>query len=52
MFRAQSAGIKALKTAFEEADICVAYNVTTLDFGGKGGVNLDETSLRILRDQK
>ena len=50
MLKAQSEGIKALKQAFEKENICVAYNVTTLDFNGKGGVNLDETSLRIISE--
>lgn len=33
-------GIMLLKRRFEEEDICIAYEVTTLDFGVKGGVNL------------
>ncbi|QDJ13339.1 mechanosensitive ion channel protein MscS [Mergibacter septicus] len=33
-------GIVLLKKRFEEEDICIAYEVTTLDFGVKGGVNL------------
>ena len=37
---ARSEGIKVLKKAFEKENIDVAYNVTTLDFGVKGGVNL------------
>lgn len=37
---AQSAVIMALKKRFEQEHISIAYNVTTLDFGVKGGVNL------------
>ena len=37
---ATNAAIQALKLAFEKEGIMVAYNVLTLDFGGKGGVNL------------
>lgn len=47
MLKATNMGIQALKKAFEKENICVAYNVMTLDFSGKGGKNLDETSLRI-----
>ena len=32
--------IMAIKKRFEQEDISIAYNVTTLDFGVKGGVNL------------
>lgn len=48
MLKAQNEGIKALKKAFEKENIMVAYNVLTMDFGGKGGVNLDETSLKVI----
>lgn len=44
---ANSAAIKALKKAFEKADIQVAYNVMTLDFGVKGGVNLFDNPVKV-----
>lgn len=44
---ATNAGIQAIKKAFEHEDISVAYNVTTLDFGVKGGVNLMDKPVRI-----
>jgi len=39
--------IVRLKRRFEEEDISIAYNVTTLDFGVKGGVGLFDDSVRI-----
>lgn len=36
----KSQAIMELKRCFEQADISLAYNVTTLDFGVKGGVNI------------
>lgn len=39
--------IKAIKVRFEQEDISIAYNVTTLDFGVKGGVNLYDNPLSI-----
>lgn len=39
--------IMALKKRFEQEDISIAYNVTTLDFGVKGGVNLYDKPLKI-----
>lgn len=47
MLAAESAAIKALKKAFERENISVAYNVTTLDFGVKGGVNLYDKAIKI-----
>ena len=44
---ATNRGIQALKKAFEDEDICVAYNVMTLDFGGKGGVNLMDKPVKV-----
>jgi small conductance mechanosensitive channel len=32
--------IMQIKKRFEQENICIAYPVTTLDFGVKGGVNL------------
>ncbi|MBE2893750.1 mechanosensitive ion channel family protein [Spirabiliibacterium falconis] len=44
---AQSAVIMALKKRFEQENISIAYNVTTLDFGVKGGVNVFDKPLMI-----
>lgn len=46
--RATNAAIQALKLAFEKEDICVAYNVVTLDFGVKGGVNIYDKPITIV----
>ena len=46
--RATNAAIQALKLAFEKEDICVAYNVVTLDFGVKGGVNIYDKPITII----
>lgn len=39
--------IMAIKKRFEQEDISIAYNVTTLDFGVKGGVNLYDNPIQI-----
>lgn len=46
--RATNEAIQALKLAFEKEGIMVAYNVLTLDFGGKGGVNLYEKPITFI----
>ncbi|MCW9709512.1 mechanosensitive ion channel [Avibacterium sp. 21-586] len=43
----KSQAIMALKKRFEQENISIAYNVTTLDFGVKGGVNLFDKVLKI-----
>ncbi len=50
LLNARSAAIKAIKRAFEAEGISVAYNVTTLDFGVKGGVNLSDVTLKLMSD--
>ena len=45
--QAKSDLIMHIKQAFEEADIDIAYNVTTLDFGVKGGVNLFDKPVQV-----
>lgn len=47
MLKAQSMAIKNLKKAFEKENISVAYNVMTLDFGVKGGVNLFDKAIKV-----
>lgn len=44
---AKSDCIIRLKKRFEQEDISIAYNVTTLDFGVKGGVNLFDQDIRL-----
>ena len=39
---AQSASIKAIKTAFDAADITIPFPIRTLDFGPSGGVAMRE----------
>lgn len=46
---ATNAAIQALKLAFEKEGIMVAYNVMTLDFGGKGGVNLYDKPITFVK---
>ncbi|MFZ7233707.1 mechanosensitive ion channel family protein [Avibacterium gallinarum] len=43
----KSKAIMALKKRFEQENISIAYNVTTLDFGVKGGVNLFDKAIQI-----
>ncbi|MCW9697923.1 mechanosensitive ion channel family protein [Avibacterium sp. 20-129] len=43
----KSQAIMALKKRFEQENISIAYNVTTLDFGVKGGVNLFDKTLQL-----
>ena len=50
--RATNSAIQALKIAFEKEDICVAYNVVTLDFGVKGGVNLYDKPISFVDKSK
>ncbi len=45
--KAMSDIIIQIKKRFEEEDICIAYDVTTLDFGVKGGVNLFDKELNV-----
>lgn len=46
---AMSEAVMQLKKRFEAENISIAYNVTTLDFGVKGGVNLFDKPLKINR---
>lgn len=43
----KSQAIMAIKHCFEQQNISLAYNVTTLDFGVKGGVNLFDKPITI-----
>ncbi len=45
--KAMNETIIRLKKRFEQEDISIAYSVTTLDFGVKGGVNLFDKPLQI-----
>lgn len=45
--RAKNEIIMRIKKRFEEENISLAYNVTTLDFGVKGGVNLFDQAIEI-----
>lgn len=45
--RAMSEIITRIKARFEQEDISLAYNVTTLDFGVKGGVNLFDRAIQV-----
>ncbi|MRI63892.1 mechanosensitive ion channel family protein [Ornithobacterium rhinotracheale] len=45
--RAMSDIIMRVKKRFEQENISIAYNVTTLDFGVKGGVNLFDKSIQV-----
>ncbi|MCW9718577.1 mechanosensitive ion channel family protein [Avibacterium sp. 21-599] len=47
----KSQAIMALKKRFEQENISIAYNVTTLDFGVKGGVNLFDKALQLNDNQ-
>lgn len=44
---AMSETIMRIKKRFEDENISIAYSVTTLDFGVKGGVNLFDESIKI-----
>ena len=44
---ATSEVIMLLSPAISTADIDIAYNVTTLDFGVKGGVNLFDKAVQV-----
>ncbi|MEE3609275.1 mechanosensitive ion channel family protein [Avibacterium paragallinarum] len=46
----KSQAIMALKKRFEQENISIAYNVTTLDFGVKGGVNLFDKAVKFEQD--
>lgn len=48
--QAMSEVIMKIKKRFEIEDINIAYEVTTLDFGGKGGVNLFDKNIMITED--
>ncbi|TCJ96219.1 small conductance mechanosensitive channel [Volucribacter psittacicida] len=43
----KSQAIMQLKRCFDEQNISLAYNVTTLDFGVKGGVNLFDQTIKV-----
>lgn len=45
--KAMSETIVSIKKRFEEEDISIAYSVTTLDFGVKGGVNLFDSPINV-----
>jgi small conductance mechanosensitive channel len=42
-----SDSIMRIKKRFEQENICIAYPVTTLDFGVKGGVNLFDKDINL-----
>ena len=44
---AMSETITRIKKRFEDENISIAYSVTTLDFGVKGGVNLFDNSINV-----
>jgi small-conductance mechanosensitive channel len=44
--------IMLLKKAYDENNIMLPFNTTTLDFGGKGGVKLDEIPIRVVTESK
>ncbi len=44
--------IVRIKNRFEQEDISLAYSVTTLDFGVKGGVNLFDKNIKVQTDKK
>lgn len=44
---ATNLAIQKIKLAFEKEGICIAYNVVSLDFGVKGGVNLYDKQISI-----
>ena len=44
---AMSETILHIKKRFEEENISIAYSVTTLDFGGKGGVSLFDRQINV-----
>jgi small conductance mechanosensitive channel len=45
--KAMSDSIMRIKKRFEQENICIAYPVTTLDFGVKGGVNLFDKNINV-----
>jgi small conductance mechanosensitive channel len=45
--KAMSDSIMRIKKRFEQENICIAYPVTTLDFGVKGGVNLFDKEINL-----
>ncbi len=45
--KAQSEIIMRIKKRFEEENIAIAYPVTTLDFGVKGGVNIFDKTIQV-----
>lgn len=47
-FNAIDAGIKAIKSAFDEAGILIPFPIRTLDFGAKGGVDLTDSLTPVL----
>jgi small-conductance mechanosensitive channel len=50
-YEAIDAGVKAIKRAFDEADILIPFPIRTLDFDAKGGIRLAE-SLQTVMDHK
>lgn len=41
-----------IKKRFEQENISIAYSVTTLDFGVKGGVTLFDNVVRVKEDER
>lgn len=50
--QARDEGIERLKNRFAAENISIAYNVLSLDFGVKGGVNLNDIALTVSQAQK
>jgi small conductance mechanosensitive channel len=46
---AQDQGVRAIKRAFDDADITIPFPIRTLDFGIKGGLQLSEAAPRLTR---
>lgn len=46
-YQARSDAIMNIKKRFEQENISIAYPVTTLDFGVKGGVNIFDKDIRV-----
>lgn len=45
--RAMNDIIVRIKKRFQQENISIAYNVTTLDFGVKGGINLFDKKIQV-----
>ena len=46
-YEAMNEAIIRIKKRFDKEGICLAYPVTTLDFGVKGGVNIFDKEIKI-----